>query len=46
MPPPIDQEPVGPPAADSEASMSGMLGILALIAVAGGGYYMYRRYKK
>jgi len=29
----------------SEASSMGMLGILALLAVGGGGYYMYRKYK-
>lgn len=29
----------------SQASSMGMLGILALLAVGGGGYYMYRRYK-
>lgn len=31
---------------NSEASMTGMWGILALVAAAGGGYYLYRRYKK
>ncbi len=44
--PPLDHGPSGPTEGDSEASMSGMLGILALVAVAGGGYYMYRKYKK
>ena len=35
----------GTPPGRSEASSMGMLGILALLAVGGGGYYMYRRYK-
>lgn len=29
-----------------ESSMMGLWGILALVAVGGGGYYLYRRYKK
>jgi hypothetical protein len=48
MPPPSPPVAQGPGAAapKTEASMSGMFGILALVAVAGGGFYMYRKYKK
>ena len=38
--------PAGGDSGSNQASMSGMLGILALVAAAGGGYYLYRRYKK
>jgi hypothetical protein len=34
------------PPEKTEASMAGMWGILALLAVGGGGYYMYRRSKR
>jgi len=46
---PVPVTPPPPPTSGSganDASMSGMMGILALVAVAGGGYYMYRRYKR
>ena len=50
--PPSSPSPFNPPSppvnapGPQDASMSGMLGILALVAAAGGGYYLYRRYKK
>jgi hypothetical protein len=46
--PPGGQEDLPPESESeqSEASTAGMWGILALIAVAGGGYYMYRRSKR
>jgi hypothetical protein len=38
--------PVAPPASETRSSqMMGVWGILALLAVGGGGYYLYRRYK-
>ena len=42
--PPTDELPPEPD--HREASMMGLWGILALVGVAGGGYYLYRRYKK
>jgi hypothetical protein len=42
---PPEETPPGPPE-HREASMMGLWGILALVAVSGGGYYMYRRYKR
>lgn len=53
-PPVVADQPVFMPSPDdmqlepkkTEAGMAGMWGILALVAVAGGGYYMYRRNKK
>jgi hypothetical protein len=44
-PVPQDLPPPAPPHQD-EASMMGTWGILALIAAAGGGYYLYRKYKR
>lgn len=38
--------PPAPVAAASASGTMGVAGILALVAVAGGGYYLYRRYKK
>lgn len=45
VPPVVDETPVTEPE-QTEAGMMGMWGILAMLAVAGGGYYMYRRYKR
>ena len=45
-PPPPPPVAPPPPPQTTEAGTMGMFGILALVAVAGGGYYMYRRYKK
>jgi hypothetical protein len=55
-PPPVHTAPPAPPPAEivpppaeepehRESAMMGMWGILALVAVGGGGYYLYRRYK-
>jgi hypothetical protein len=48
--PPADEIPTTEyeyvPPEKTEASMAGMWGILALLAVGGGGYYMYRRSKR
>lgn len=35
-----------PPPEHKESAMFGVWGILALVAVGGGGYYLYRRYKR
>jgi len=43
QPPPA---PAPVPMQPQSASMAGTWGILALLAAAGGGYYMYRRYKR
>jgi len=53
-PSPVEEPPSAPDDEDglsiepegTESGMAGMWGILALLAAAGGGYYMYRRYKK
>jgi hypothetical protein len=46
--PPADDGDSGGPreGTPGEASMTGVWGILALLAAAGGGYYLYRRYKR
>jgi len=44
--PPAYTPPAYTPPEKTEASMAGMWGILALLAAAGGGYYMYRRNKR
>jgi hypothetical protein len=48
-PPPPPPPPAAPPALETQqqsAATMGMWGILALLAVGGGGYYMYRKYKR
>lgn len=42
--PPEEEPPLEPER--RESSMMGLWGILALVAVGGGGYYLYRRYKR
>jgi hypothetical protein len=46
LPAPPPEEETSLPPETTEAGMAGMWGILALLAAAGGGYYMYRRYKR
>ncbi len=40
------EEDLPPEPERAESSMMGLWGILALVAVGGGGYYLYRRYKR
>jgi hypothetical protein len=42
VPPPEE----APPPEQHESAMFGVWGVLALVAVGGGGYYLYRRYKR